>query len=97
MSGGRRVPYTAEQDRLILSVPTGELGVLAERWGKRVKNLQMRRQKLRNLETSMPVHRNLERRKDRSEHRVRSTPFARPTFFDENLGSMAVGGPARIR
>jgi hypothetical protein len=87
MSGGRRTPYTDEQDKLILGCPYGSLQDLSSGMGRSYKALCARRNVLTQGRKMERVHKGL---KPRSTPAV-SKPFGRPDWFDEDLGSMSQG------
>jgi hypothetical protein len=87
MSGGRRTPYTDEQDKLILGCPYGSLQDLSSGMGRSYKVLCARRNVLMRGQKMERVHKGL---KPRPTPTV-SKPFVRPDWFDEDLGSMSQG------
>lgn len=87
MSGGRRTPYTDEQDKLILGCPYGSLQDLSSGMGRSYKAVCARRTVLMQGRKMERVHKGL---KIRPTPAV-SKPFGRPDWFDEDLGSMSQG------
>lgn len=91
--------YTPEEDRKILAAPKnnrGECGLtaLAEQLGKSYNSVRNRRAVLLGKRRSRTVSRpglGVERIKTTEEPRLRSAPppFARPAWFDEDLGKLA--------
>jgi hypothetical protein len=80
--------YTPAQDAAILAAPRGGMATLAAEYGKSTHALNARRAYLINGSATQPMHQRLPQRERKPPP---PGPFARPSFFEEDLEALARG------